>query len=68
MKNILISVDSKEWEQEDEAWNVPKPLTVSLGELGFWTQDVIKVLFELGAPPEDRYKGGNNVLLLCRAD
>lgn len=43
--------------QKDESCEVPKPLLVSLQELGYWTQPVIKALRDLGAIEPSNYEG-----------
>ncbi|ESO08937.1 hypothetical protein HELRODRAFT_168858 [Helobdella robusta] len=37
------------WQQRDGAYDLPRPLTVALGELSLWSEEVISYLIEMGA-------------------
>jgi len=44
-----VSVGQVDLSQEDESFDIPKPLVVALGELGPCTGPVIRILVEAGA-------------------
>ncbi|KAI0227678.1 hypothetical protein LSAT2_021835, partial [Lamellibrachia satsuma] len=52
----LLATGNVDLEQKDEAWDVPKPLLVSLMELGHVSRRVVEVLKEHGASGVEEYE------------
>ena len=54
---VVLVPGNVDLEQKDEAWDVPKPLLVSLKELGHVSRRVVELLEAHGATGLEEYEG-----------